>query len=138
MIKIRHKITGDVLHTVDADTLAGANLSGADLSGANLRGANLRGADLRGANLRGADLRGADLSGSNLDFSVWPLWCGSFGARLDISQVRDLLYHICRLTCDDPAFAQIVNAIRDDANLAGIRDRHDLPEIGEELAEQED
>ena len=57
--------------------LRGANLSGADLSGAYLRGAYLRGADLSGANLRGADLRGADL-----DFSCWPLWCGSLAVKV--------------------------------------------------------
>jgi uncharacterized protein YjbI with pentapeptide repeats len=64
-MQIKHRYTGDVLHTVGAD-LRGANLRGANLRGADLIGANLRGADLIGANLIGADLSGADLSGANL------------------------------------------------------------------------
>jgi hypothetical protein len=84
-MEIKHRYTGDVLHTVGADLigadlsganlsganlidadLRGANLSGANLSGADLIDANLIGADLSGANLSGADLRGADLRGANL------------------------------------------------------------------------
>ena len=76
-----------------------ANLREADLSGANLTGANLREADLREANLRGADLRGANLTGANLiganiDFSCWPLWCGSCSVILDKKTKRQLLYHL--------------------------------------------
>ena len=50
-------------------------------------------ANLRRANLQGADLRGADLVGADLDFSVWPLWCGSIGAIVDSRIQRQLLYH---------------------------------------------
>ena len=73
---IKHRYTGDVLLTIDADTLRGANLGGAnlrcadlfdaDLFDANLRYANLGGADLRYANLGGADLRYANLDGEIL------------------------------------------------------------------------
>ena len=66
----------------------GANLRGADLRGADLQGAYLRDADLRGTNLQYANLRRA-----NLDFSVWPLWCGSIGAIVDDRIQRQLLYH---------------------------------------------
>ena len=70
-IEIRHRDTGAVLHTVNADTLRGADLSRTDLTGADLTEADLRGAyltktDLTGAYLDGADLRGAYLSGANL------------------------------------------------------------------------
>jgi hypothetical protein len=69
-IEIKHKFTGEVLQTVDAESLRGANLRGvnlgfADLRGADLRNADLRDADLYGANLRCADLSGADLRGAN-------------------------------------------------------------------------
>ncbi|MDY6958315.1 MAG: pentapeptide repeat-containing protein, partial [Halobacteriota archaeon] len=60
---------------------------------ANLRGANLRGADLRGADLRWANLRWANLRGANLDFSVWPLWCGSSNVKIDERLARQLLAH---------------------------------------------
>lgn len=66
-IEIKHRYTGAVLHTVDADTLIRASLGGADLTGANLTGAYLRGADLSGAHLRGANLGGANLGGADLD-----------------------------------------------------------------------
>ena len=79
-----------------------ANLEYANLRGANLKGANLRGANLRGANLRGANLRGANLRGANLDYSCWPLWCGSLrNVRIDKRIFAQLAYHICRVIVDD-------------------------------------
>ena len=71
-IEIRHRDTGAVLHTVNAETLRGAylyiaNLNGADLYGANLNGADLRGADLTGASLSRANLTGAYLGRANLN-----------------------------------------------------------------------
>ena len=51
-VEIKHRFTGKVIKTVDADNLSYSNLYNADLSGANLSGANLSGADLSGANLR--------------------------------------------------------------------------------------
>ena len=56
MIEIKHKITGEVLITIDSDNLQGANLQGADLQGADLQWA-----DLQWANLQRADLQGVDL-----------------------------------------------------------------------------
>ncbi|NCC68226.1 MAG: hypothetical protein EOM14_08555, partial [Clostridia bacterium] len=67
----------------------------------NLSRANLRDADLSRANLRGSNLSGADLSGANLDFSCWPLWCGSLGAKIDKRIFTQLIYHICRTVVDD-------------------------------------
>jgi Pentapeptide repeats (8 copies) len=87
----------------DADlryaNLRGADLRGADLRDADLRGADLRDADLRYANLRGVDLRyanlrGADLRGADLDYSCWPLWCGSKGVILDDRQIDQLCLHL--------------------------------------------
>ena len=91
--------------------LQGANLRGANLQGANLRGANLRGADLQGAdlqsanlqgaNLRGANLQGADLRAANIDYSCWPLWCGSLDVKVDRRIFCQLAYHLCRVIVDD-------------------------------------
>jgi uncharacterized protein YjbI with pentapeptide repeats len=75
----------------------------ADLQDANLRGANLRAADLRGANLRAADLRGADLRGADMDFSCWPLWCGSKGVKLDPAQIDQLCLHLAWVWKKAPA-----------------------------------
>ena len=96
------------LHRAD---LRGANLRGADLREADLRGANLHRADLRGANLRGADLREADL-----DYSCWPLWCGSLDVKVDARIARQLAYHFCRLDCDDPEYLEARKAIAEFAN----------------------
>ena len=41
-----------------------------------------------------ANLSGADLSGANLDYSAWPIWCGSLTAEVDDRLVAQLLYHI--------------------------------------------
>ncbi len=72
-----------------------------DLREANLRGADLRGADLRGADLRGADLYrvnlfDADLRGADLDYSTYPLWCGSLNMKIDKRIFCQLLYHTVR------------------------------------------
>ena len=66
MQEIRHKKTGAMLHTIYADTLAGADLREARLMGADLRGADLSGSDLEGVNFSGANLSGANLSGTAL------------------------------------------------------------------------
>ena len=72
------------------------DLSKADLRGADLSKADLSGADLRGADLSGADLFGADLFGADLDFSCWPLWCGSMNPKIDKRIFCQLLYHTMR------------------------------------------
>lgn len=82
--------------------LIGTNLEDANLIGANLEGANLRGANLEYANLRGANLASANLEGANLDYSCWPLWCGSLrNVRIDKRIFAQLAYHICRVIVDD-------------------------------------
>jgi len=81
MIEIRHKYTGEILHTVDADDLRWANLSGANLSGANLSEANLSRTDLSGANLGRTDLSRTDLSGADLSGADLR-WANLSGANL--------------------------------------------------------
>jgi hypothetical protein len=87
--------------------LSSADLRYADLSYANLRSADLSYADLRYADLRSANLRSADLSYANLryanlryadlDFSVFPLWCGSLDIKADMRLAAQLAYHFCRI-----------------------------------------
>ena len=71
MIEIKHKISGEVLWTVEADTLERVDLQeaileGADLSHMLLRNAQLQYADLSDADLSDVDLRGANLVGAHL------------------------------------------------------------------------
>ena len=101
--------------------LSDANLSGADLRRANLSGANLSGADLRRANLRGANLRGANLSdanlsGADLDYSCYPLWCGSLHLKADKRLACQLAYHLCSMQCDDADYIKMRNSILGFAN----------------------
>lgn len=73
-------------------------------------------ADLFGADLRGADLCGADLCGVDIDYSCWPLWCGSLDVKVDARIARQLAYHFCRLDCDDPEYLEARKAIAKFAN----------------------
>ena len=96
-MEIKHKITNEVLLTIEGASLREANLQGADLQGADLRGADLRGAnlrwadlrwaDLQGANLQGADLRRADLQGANLQGADLR-WADLQGANLPTDVIR--------------------------------------------------
>ena len=110
-IQIRHRYNYSVLFECEADSMkiavklaikAKANLSGANLFGANLSRANLLSADLSRA-----DLLSADLSGANIDFSCWPLWCGSKKVKVDIGIVYQLIAHLCVLECDDKIFKRV-------------------------------
>ena len=111
--------------------LSNADLSDADLSDADLRGANLRSADLRGADLGGANLRGADLGGANLDYSCYPLWCGSLHLKADKRLACQLAYHLCSMQCDDADYIKMRNSILGFANQF-----HRVDECGE-LEERE-
>ena len=91
--------------------LCDADLRGANLSAAILRGANLREADLCDADLRGAYLREADLRGADLDYSCWPLWCGSNHVKVDAKIAAQLAAHFCALDCDDPAYLAAREAV---------------------------
>ena len=46
LMDIKDKFTGEIIISINADVLSGADLSNADLIDADLRGADLRGADL--------------------------------------------------------------------------------------------
>ena len=117
---------GELADLQEAD-LQEADLSDADLQDADLSDAYLRGAALRLANLCGADLRGADLRGTNIDFSCWPLWCGSLDVIVDKRIAAQLAYHFCRLICDDPEVKEAQQAIKGLANQ--FHRVHDCGEI---------
>jgi len=134
--------------------LSGADLRDADLSGANLSGANLRGADLRGADLRYADLRdanlrdanlsdanlrdanlsdanlsGANLRDADLDYSCWPLWCGSLGVKADEAIVGQLLYHVLDLAKNSGVDVGECKQILELANNSKPVTKHNCPRL---------
>ena len=109
--------------------LRDSNLRRSDLSRSNLRRSNLRGSDLRDSNLRGSnlhdsDLRGSNLSRSNLDFSAWPLWCGSLGTKCGHRLFSQLLYHLASLDVSgaDEKTKTAMTAVR---ALPGVNDFRD-------------
>ena len=114
----------------DAD-LSNANLSNADLSNANLSNADLRGAGLSNADLRGAGLSNADLSNADLDYSCYPLWCGSLHLKANKRLACQLAYHLCSMQCDDADYVKMRNSILGFANQF-----HRVNECGE-LKERE-
>ena len=111
--------------------LRGAGLRGADLRGAGLRGANLSNANLSDANLKGANLNDADLRGANLDYSCYPLWCGSLHLKANKRLACQLAYHLCSMQCDDADYVKMRNSILGFANQF-----HRVDECGE-LKERE-
>jgi hypothetical protein len=102
-----------------------ADLSGADLREADLSRAVLREADLSGADLREADLSEADLSRADLDYSSWPLWCGSRGAKVSFGFAAQLSAHVWALECDDPRFDGLRGAL-----LPYARQSHRAGDLG--------
>lgn len=90
------------------------------LNASGVERANLRDADLRGANLRGADLRDADI-----DYSCWPLWCGSKGVTVDASIAAQLAAHFCVLDCDDEDYQTAREAL-----LSFARASHRAKDLG--------
>jgi len=97
---IKNEEGGEPADLQGAD-LQDADLRYADLRYADLRSADLQGADLRSADLQDADLQGADLQGANLDYSCFPLWCGSKGMKIDRRLFLQLLAHVCAVDVDD-------------------------------------
>ena len=58
-----------------------------------------------------ADLQGANLRGADLDFSCWPLWCGSKNVKVSNTIAQQLAAHFCVLDCDDKDFKKAQKAI---------------------------
>ena len=128
--------------------LTDATLRDADLSHADLDGARLVNADLRGAKLQGATLNGADLAGADLDYSSWPLWCGSLGAKLDKRLACQLLYHCvkammsvdddeARKVCDNPDVLALANMFAR-ADECGRLGESGIPRMAVESIGQQD
>ena len=70
-MEIKHKLTNEVLLTIE------------------------------GGSLQGANLQGADLQGANLDFSALPLWCGLLDIKCDQRLFAQVAYHLCRMDVPD-------------------------------------
>ena len=85
---------------------------------------------LAGASLRSADLRDADLRDADLDYSCWPLWCGSLSPKIDKQVACQLLYHVMMAMqgCDDEDVREFLKIDRAKA-LANLFHRDGCREI---------
>lgn len=89
--------------------------------------ANGKRADLYGADLRGADLRGADL-----DFSCWPLWCGSLHVKIDDRIAHQLIYHVCSAVVSSPEISDSIKSVMLSRPVLDIANKfHRVDECGE-------
>ena len=86
-MEIKHKLTNEVLLTIE-----GGSLQYADLQCTDLRWADLRWADLQGANLREANLQRASLQGANLTTDVIRI----DGMRWDVTIFQDWMTISCQ------------------------------------------
>ena len=89
-------------------------------------------ADLDGANLSGANLSSADLRGANLDYSCWPLWCGSLNTKGDERLVIQLLYHTMRLAQNSDISDELRKALFSEGLIQQVNAKfHRIKECGE-------
>ena len=113
MIKIRHKITAEILVEIAGADLRYANLRYADLCDADLRNADLRRANLSDANLSYANLRDANLRHANLHNTELR------GANLSDANLRD-----ADLRGADLRYANLIDAGQDSRGYQFIAVRH--------------
>ena len=124
-ILVKHKAWLDGMDGGELANLREADLQLANLREANLQLANLREANLRWANLRNADLRNADMRDANLDYSAWPLWCGTKDVKVDRKIYLQLLAHLCAVDVDDDECKA-----HQQASLKLARQSHRAKELG--------
>ena len=112
--------------------MQGANMQYANMQVANMRGANMRGANMRGAKMQGADMQGADMQGADIDYSCWPLWCGSLKAHVDDRIAIQLLYHALSVVQHSPYVSENIKRTLLTPDVVEVANRfHRVDECGE-------
>lgn len=83
------------------------------------------------ANLSGAHLSGANLSGADIDYSVWPLWCGSLDVKVDDKILRQLLYHVLSVSQRSKLSDELKNSLFTPELIREANKFHRVSECGE-------
>ena len=84
------------------------------------------------ADLNGADLRGANLRDADLDFSCWPLWCGSLHVKIDDRIAHQLIYHVCSAVVSSPEISDSIKSVMLSRPVLDIANKfHRVDECGE-------
>lgn len=114
----------------DSD-LSYSNLSRSDLRYSDLRYSNLRYSNLSHSNLSHSNLSCSDLREANLDFSAWPLWCGSLNAYVDDRIAIQLLYHTLSVVQHSPYVSdELKRALLTAGNIDAANRFHRVKECG--------
>ena len=119
-----------LVHAVlDHADLRRVRLDDSDLYGTSLQAADLRGSRIRCARFQLTSLDGADLRGCDIDYSSWPLWCGSLRVKVDLKLGAQLLYHTLRAlqSVKDPRVSAL---LRDEKVLALANEFSRVDDLG--------
>ena len=99
----------------------------------------MRSANMRSANMRGADMRSADMQGADIDYSAWPLWCGSLKAHVDDRIAIQLLYHTLSVVQNSPYVSDDIKRTLLTEDVVDIANRfHRVEECGKLETYKED
>ena len=108
-----------------------ANLRKKDLQATHMRGAYMQDADMQDADMQRANLRGADMRGADIDYSAWPLWCGSLKAHVDDRIAIQLLYHTLSVVQHSPYVSEELKRTLLTEDVVDIANRfHRVDECG--------
>ena len=114
-----------------------ANMQGADMQGADMRCSNMTYANMQDANMQDTDLKNvsmrfADMRGADIDYSCWPLQCGSLKAHVDDRIAIQLLYHALSVVQHSPYVSDDIKRTLLTEAVVDIANRfHRVEECGE-------
>ena len=109
-----------------------ANMLHADMQYANMQCAKMQHADMRHADMRSAEMQRTDMRGANIDYSAWPLCCGSLKAYVDDRIAIQLLYHTLSVVQHSPYVSEDVKAKLLTPEIVSLANRfHRALECGE-------
>ena len=95
------------------------------------RRASMQGEDMRGAEMNGANMQRVDMRGADIDYSVWPLWCGSLKAYVDDRIAIQLLYHTLSVVQYSPYVSEDVKRMLLTRDVVEVANRfHRVDECG--------
>lgn len=108
-----------------------ANMLHADMQYANMQCAKMQHADMRHADMRSAEMQRTDMRGANIDYSAWPLCCGSLKAYVDDRIAIQLLYHTLSVVQYSPYVSEDVKRTLLTRDVVDVANRfHRVDECG--------
>lgn len=95
----------------------GSDFSATQFNSCNMDSCDMNNAILHGVqfcrcNTRGMHLNGSDMTGANIDYSAWPMWCGSYGVKVDRRLFEQLVMHLCGVVVDDREYWNVQQTLK--------------------------